>query len=148
MMRSVSFIVSILFLNNVIWAGFAADILIKTPASYIAIKDIKTGDLVMGLDHNNKPVAKRVIHTGAYYFENVMSFIIDDQPFTSSYGQRFYLPLERKWQRACELRVGDVVLKKTTEHAVVRYAVPCSERILLYDIGVEGRHNFLCLSMI
>jgi Protein of unknown function (DUF1557). len=142
MMRSVSFIVSILFLNNVLWAGFVADTLIKAPTSYIAIKDIKTGDLVMGLDHNNEPVVKRVIHTCAYYFENVMNLTIDDQSFITSYGQRFYLPFEKKWQRARELRVGDVVLKKTNEHAVVTYAGPCSERVLLYDIGVEGRHNF------
>jgi len=142
-------ILSITF-NLSILPGFTGDTLVKQGFYYTKIKDLKKRSSVECYGSYNYEQGN-VVDKSYEYKKGVVCVVVEGEKIYSSLDQKFYLPLQKKWQKATYLKKGDALLSVTCcslEDTLMPikdvYLINSKNRI--YDISVAKYHNYLVSS--
>jgi hypothetical protein len=125
---------------------FAAGTLVHTARGPRAIERVATGDFIWSRSEQSGEVQLRRV---------ARRFVTPDQPVQrleveAANGARETLTVtpehpfwtERGWVAAGQLQLGDRVLLRSGDEAIVRGAEPLDERITVYNFEVEGFHTY------
>ncbi|HEV2601923.1 MAG TPA: hypothetical protein VGT41_06560 [Candidatus Babeliales bacterium] len=83
--------------------GFSPDTLIKTVNGYVLIHDLSEGDIVVGLNGDQK-----ILYVQQNYLDRCVQLRVDDQVINVALGQQFYLH-DNALKSACDLEIGDIL---------------------------------------
>lgn len=123
------------------FAGFSADTLIKTLSGYVPIESISVGDKVhcCADGHINK-----VIHKSSNSAKESICIAIEGikDPIVVSTDHYLYLLVEKKWEAARNLQVGQCLLSNIHGNVKIQDKYVLDNEIELYDISVEKCHSY------
>lgn len=111
--------------------GFAAGTLVKVPHGYVAIEDLKIGDLVICRDNRHKLVVRPIFYIMKKHVHRYAQIIMDDEVIRLSVKQKLYNKAFKSWmtvQDVKNLYVNVVELK--------------NEPIDVYILSIVEYHNF------
>ena len=142
-MKYFSFILIFFYLiPSNIFTGFPGTTLIMTPSGYRPINELSRGDLVYGFDGVQKYICEIInnkVTTEFCYMINIVNIF---EPIICSEKQKFYLPYEKKWKAAKNLKRGDILLNSNNEHLRIENIYETNEPQKIFDISVSRYHNF------
>lgn len=125
--------------------GFTAGTSVKTPGSYQTIHKIRPNDHVLCTTKESMYAPYRVTNVGKKHAPGYLKIYLGNIHIGTALDQLFYLPLEDKWIRAKDLKIGSVLLSETTQLVTVDYIEYIRAEVDLYTITVSGSHT-LCVS--
>lgn len=151
----------IIRLHAYLFCGFAPNTLVLTPNGYIAIQDIKQGDIVVSVTKEGKPSLTEVLHTviktEQQHFKLTISqctrhgnlkneIAIANQPIMVAQNQKFFRIFDHKWVKAKDLEANTIVSAATLPSvAKVTEVTQYFNGITLYDLNLKDDHAF-CVS--
>lgn len=125
--------------------GFIAGTYVKTPNGYTPIEELKVDDTVICFNLEGSCVERKITHT---YQESVTRFFIlsvNNQEIIVADDHKFYMPLEKKWLTAHELKTGHLLLKNCLEFVAIDQIREIPTHDTAYTITVDRYHSF-CVS--
>jgi len=131
------------FLNQSLFGGFSGDTPVKMKDCYKRIDQIKVGDKV--ICYNLKDACnteKKVVAKKSRKVKNLICIIAGHRKLITAKKQKFYLPEEKKWKKAKNLRPGDKIQKGLKEAIVVSKTKKIDGKVELFDLSIEEEHNF------
>jgi len=141
-MKHILLVVGLLY-SFVGGAGFPALTLVKTPCDWVAIEQLKVGDLVVCCDNNHTYVEKVITHTTAYKARDCMCICIDGATIVTSRYHNFYIFDQKIWKMAQDLKEGDLLVGRSGIGMPIQKITTIVQDVDLYDIAVKDCHNFL-----
>lgn len=109
------------------------------------IEDIEKGDHVYSINiDNNQREVKEVKKIFRGYTDETYELTIGDEVVKTTTKHKFYI-VDKGWIRACELEEGDKIVAKDNDSLLItkikhKYH---EEKIPVYNLTVEGYHNYL-----
>jgi len=140
-----SFLFGFLIESQLVAEGFFHGTQVKTPMGYVAIEELQINDSVMCCDNEwslrEQPISalyqKRVTH--------YMKILVNNESIYAAADQKFYVLKKEIWCEAQALMPGDFLLSNCENLIVVDDVIFIDQEATLYDITVDGYHNF-CIS--
>ena len=136
-----------LFLNCVLSlsllnAGVSIDTIIETSEGPQAISLLKVGDKIICFNNNLLAEEKSVLSIEEIETDKVVEITTEDGEMISiAADQQLFVP--KKWVRADQLSLGDILLKKDLNFIGITAIRHKNESSKLRFIVVEDHHNFL-----
>lgn len=145
-MRNNVGILFVLFCNLSIFGGFSAGTLVKVVHGYVPIEQLRCDDSVICYTVDQGYVENVITHRVVYTAHNCIALIINQKQIVTARDQRFYVSHEKKWKKASQLQVGDVLFESDDRIVAVEDVCILDDPVDLYDISVKDYHNFLVLT--
>lgn len=133
----------LLLFSGFINAGFIGDTLVKTPAGYVQITNLKVDDEIFGINRDGEVSLTTITHAVSYDCNQYMIVGIDEEEVILARGQKFFLPLKHIWRKAKKLHEKDVVLNAFYDGLTVRKLQTLHAPITFYEIRLKQDHAFL-----
>lgn len=133
----------LLWYTSLVYSGFVADTLVKTPQGYTKIKDIHVGDNVYGVSKDGGITVTDVTHVISYQHNRYMIVGIEDEQLIVARGQKFFLPYKHIWRKAKKLHEHDQVLSALYEAMTVESLQTYKDPVTFYEIRLRKDHAFL-----
>lgn len=140
-----SFFVGFLVERQLVAEGFLHGTQVKTPIGYVAIEELQVNDFVMCCDAEWSFVERAVIALHKKRFTHYVKIIVGAEFICVAVDQKFYIPQEQIWCEARYLVPGDMLLSSGLTLMTIDDVVNVDEEAMVYDITVDGYHNF-CVS--
>ncbi len=153
------FLYALFLVNFLAFSGFPAGTLIQSSdmhiPMYIPLEELHVGDLVTCYDFKTGCYTEKPITAIKMYMANeILCLVVNNGEIESRSNeieiftakeQRFYLPDQKIWKRAIDLRVGDCLFGKQAEKEslIIQQIKQFENDGILYDISVKNCHNFL-----
>ncbi len=141
------FLYTLFLINLLSFGGFPAGTLISSDNVYIPIEELNVGDLVTCYDFKSGYTEKPIIATKTRTANEALFLVINNIKIPTAKEQQFYLPDQKKWKKAIDLRVGDCLFSAQLDKksCVIQKIEQFRLEDILYDISVKDCHNFLIL---
>ena len=98
---------------------FVAGTAILTGAGYVAIENIKNGDIVWSTNPDTGETAlKEVLQTYVNETNELIHVTVDGEKITTTPSHPFYVP-RQGWTDAIHLKAGDILLTVNGEYVVI-----------------------------
>src|SRR5580700_6000645 len=119
--------------------GFVAGTLIKTtPTTYVPIEQLAINDTLVASQNNQHcPIVRATKKTADHY----VKIAIDDTYICAAYEQKFYVPAEDAWIKACDLTAGMMLATLQADVRVDSLSI-VEEQIDIYTLTVAPPHTF------
>lgn len=126
-----------------IWCGFASNTLVHVPRGYKAIQNLRPGDLVVGINLQNKLVTTHVSHATKQQDKEHIQLTLDDQKIVVAKSQKFFCVNTNKWIKAKKLKIGDKIrIARAPGFVKITGFKEYTHGITLHDIRLEDDHVF------
>ncbi len=144
-MKRILILICFLAINVARGEGFLSGTLVKVSNGYIPIEELKEGDKVICFDFKGSCIERSVTHIEHKGASRFFRVVVNGEEIVVADDHIFYLPLEGKWVKAEELKVGHSLLKNCLEFVKVGHILEIVTHDIAYDLTVEEYHNF-CVS--
>ena len=125
----------------------SSDTLVSTPSGEVAIEDISIGDVVYSYNlHTQQIEISEVGNVWSVSIEDAGSMYYNiyyaNTYIKATYNHQFYT-LDRGYVMASELSVGDILIDiDNNEQAVTEIILEENDRDYVWDLSINGNHNF------
>lgn len=133
----------ILFISTAIFPGFVGETLVKTPAGYVPIAQLKVSDEIFGINKYGEISITTITHAISYDSNQYMVVYIDGEGIIVARGQKFFLPLKDVWRKAKKLHEKDIILSVFYESLRIQKLQTLYEPVIFYEIRLKHDHAFL-----
>ena len=122
--------------------------MISTPDGEVAVEELQSGRQVWSLDiESNSRVAANVLavlssRTRETILINENLQVSPDHPVFVASGNN------HMWKQAAELQVGETLLHESMRPVKIRSVAPVGGEINVYDVAVDGPHNFFAAGIL
>ena len=126
-------------------ACFVAGTKVLTENGYKQIEEIKPGDFVYAMnEETNQYELKEVLQKFDSLTSEIYEIKVANQTIRTTARHEFYI-IDKGWVRAEELQVGDKLSSKEDIDTTITKIkiIPQKERTPVYNMEVEGHHNYL-----
>ena len=123
---------------------FVAGTAILTGAGYVAIENIKVGDIVWSTNPDTGETAlKEVLQTYVNETNELIHVTVDGEEIVTTPSHPFYIP-RQGWTDAIHLKAGDILLTVNGEYVVVEKVQHelLEAPIKVYNFEVEDFHTY------
>ena len=123
---------------------FVAGTAILTGAGYVAIENIKVGDIVWSTNPDTGETAlKEVLETYVNETDELIHVTVDGEEIVTTPSHPFYVP-RQGWTDAIHLKAGDILLTVNGEYVVVEKVQHelLESPIKVYNFEVEDFHTY------
>ena len=124
---------------------FTAGTKVKTENGYKNIEDIEVGEKVYAFNPNNNTYElKKVVNTYDSLASEIYKISVGDKIIEATKKHRIYV-IDKGWVRAGELVVGDKLSSMHEIDTTIKNidVERFKEKITVYNMEVEGHHNYL-----
>lgn len=122
---------------------FVSGTFIHTPDGLIAVDDLEVGDKVLTMNTNRMAlVESEVLKIHEHQDHEVLILVAGDENIVATPEHPFYLPDQGEYLRLGSLEVGYNLRAKNGDLVPVQSIIPMPQRETVYNITVEGEHNF------
>ena len=123
---------------------FVAGTAILTGAGYVAIENIKVGDIVWSTNPDTGETAlKEVLRTYVNETDELVHVTVDGEEIVTTPSHPFYVP-KQGWTDAIHLKAGDILLTVNGEYVVVEKVQHelLEAPVTVYNFEVEDFHTY------
>ena len=124
---------------------FVAGTKVLTENGYKQIEEIKPGDFVYAMnEETNQYELKEVLQKFDSLTSEIYEIKVANQTIRTTARHEFYI-IDKGWIRAEDLQVGDRLSSKEDIDTTITKieVIPQKERIPVYNMEVDGHHNYL-----
>lgn len=140
------FLLTITHVFSLSGSGFPKGTLVKTSVGHIPIEQLTVNDTVVCYNfHTKKYLEQPIAHISQKESESIIQITLNENILYADHDQQFYILAEKKWCKAGNLKVGDVLLCQNHAPACIRDIQKIIESGTVFDITIERYHNF-CIS--
>jgi hypothetical protein len=133
-----------LLTNPIFGEGFIAGTLIKTPIGHTPIERLKIDDKIIAYDQRKQKITESVVtDTHQIQAPDLVHLIAGSAILHAHKDQKFYIPDERKWYRAKDLKIGQCFLKDSKEHVPLTDIHNQQIASKLYNLTIKKHHTYL-----
>lgn len=132
----------LLFLSPVLYAGFIAGTLVKTPDGYVAIEQLVVDSIVYCSDDNGNLTTSHITHILNKSLPSYVAIVVDNLYIGATLDQQFYLTYEKRWSTARSLTVLHELQRNCVKPICPTNVCFINQAVKVYDIGVARYHNF------
>lgn len=125
---------------SIVHAGFVAGTLVKMPDHFATIENLSVGDHVESF--NVREYVSHVITYKKSSVEKAFCIVLADETIITSQDQKFYLAPARDWEKAKNLKPGDLLFCSKENSVKVIDIYELEQEVVLFDITVEQTHTF------
>lgn len=124
--------------------GIVSGTLVVTPNGLVAVEKLKKGDFVTAFDINkNQKIKCKIEDLYQKKVKQYVSITIDNQIINVAAEHIFYLPIERTWIRAKNLKKNDIVFNADDKLAIIKATAITNNSTEVYVLIIENMHNFI-----
>ena len=123
---------------------FVAGTAILTSSGYVAIENIRTGDMVWASDPDTGETAlKEVVQTFRNETTELVHVTVNGEEIVCTNEHPFYSPV-KGWTAACQLRAGDILVLVNGEYVVVEQVQHelLEAPVATYNFEVQDFHTY------
>lgn len=126
--------------------GFKEGTLVHTTSGFIPIEQLAIDDAVMCYNFQTQSYTEsQITRTSRKETSTIIAIAIGDNVIHADHDQLFYIPAEKQWCRACNLKVGDILLQQNGQNCCISDIQTIHQPATVFDITVDRYHNF-CVS--
>ncbi len=123
--------------------GFVEGTLVATQHQHIPIEQLARNSLVMGYSTSNKCYAeKKVLLQRKHQVTRYLQVTLQGETINVTPNQRFYLPLERQWIRAAQLKPGHALLTASGSLVCINAITEIQQPATAYNLSISDFHTF------
>jgi hypothetical protein len=131
--------------SSLLGEGFPGGTLVKTSSGYVPIEHLQASHKIICYGFKGRCVEQTVTQITKKHVSELVELKVGEENIYVASDHLFFLPRERKWVEAKDIRAGDTLLSHCTDLVTVTYARLASAQAEVYDIAVAKYHNF-CVS--
>ncbi len=123
--------------------GFIEGTLVATQHQHIPIEQLTRNSFVMSYSPSNKYYAEqKVLLQSKHQVTCYLQITIQDEIINVTHNHRFYLPLERQWIRAAQLKPGHALLTASGPLVCINAITEIQQLATAYNLSVNNFHTF------
>ena len=141
---------ALLFLCStaIIPEGFVAETLVHIPNGYACIEDLNTGDEVFAhklLTQKNNcghVTSASIAAIGCHEVDTIIQLTIDDEIIELAEDQLLFVPLQRQWLPASQIREGMYLLGVPLHALRVKSVTRIEQRTYTHALSLQKYHTY------